>query len=87
MGFSDFRGNQEVVTGCARCSSRDHFPHGVVLADLARLGKIHAWRRWLHALNCLEVLIPTGCRISAGDARTVTASGKRRARRTLRGGR
>ena len=43
MGFSDFRGNQEVVHRLREMLARKRFPHAVVLAGLRALENTR-WR-------------------------------------------
>jgi DNA polymerase-3 subunit delta' len=60
MGFSDFRGNQEVVHRLRDMLARKRFPHAVVLAGPPGSGKYTLALMMARALNCLESPITDG---------------------------
>lgn len=60
MGFSDFKGNPEVVHRLREMLGRDRFPHAVILTGATGAGKYTLAQMVAKAMNCLDRPDSTG---------------------------
>jgi DNA polymerase III subunit delta' len=60
VGFSDFRGNPEVVRRLREMLARDRFPHAVLLAGPQGSGKYTLSLMLARAMNCLQPIVTDG---------------------------
>lgn len=72
MSFSDFHGNPETVRRIREMLSRDHFPHGVILAGPRGSGKYTLAQMIAKAMNCEQRPTTDGLADFCGRCATCT---------------
>ena len=76
MSFSDFHGNPETVHRVREMLSRDHFPHGVILAGARGSGKYTLAMMIAKAMNCEERPVVDGLADFCGRCTSCTRIGE-----------